>query len=272
MVIYIQWGDNGYLFGDTMTDTGDAVALLARRAELLRSLRDGSPTKRELAAAQSVSRSTVDRAVRDLEAAGLVEREDGVSLTLQGRLAFDVYEQLTETLDALDDASGVLDPLPPDATLDGALLRGASVARPDPVAPQRPYLAYQSALEGATAVRGFAPAVLDENVPRFRERIVEDEVPVDLTVAPAALDELVSTHSDAVETCLDTGRLTLRRADETLDYGLVLAERPDATVVCALVYDDRGLAGVLRNDERRAVRWAEDVYERLRADAEPLRR
>ncbi len=251
-------------------DTGDAVALLDRRAELLRSLRDDARTKQELAAAQSVSRSTVDRAVRDLEAAGFVARDGGVSLTPQGRVAFDAYEQFIATLNALDDASDVLDPLPADEPLDGALLRDANVVRPDPVAPQRPYLAYQSVLEDATAVRGFVPAVLDENVPRFRERIVDDEVPVDLTVAPAALDELVSTHADAVGACLDTGRLTLRRANETLDYALVLVEQPDSTVVCALVYDDRGLAGVLRNDGRRAVRWAEDVYERLRADAEPL--
>lgn len=255
-----------------MTDTGDAVAMLARRAELLRSLRDRARTKQELAVAQSVSRSTVDRAVRDLEAAGFVAREDGVSITLQGRIALDAYERFAETLDALDAASDVLDALPANEPIDGTLLRGTSVVRPDPIAPQRPYLAYQSVLEEASAVRGFAPAVLDENVPRFRARIVEDEVAVDLTVAPAALDELVSSHADAVGEALDTGRLTLRRANEILDYGLVLADQPDRTVVCVLVYGDRGLAGVLRNDEQHAVRWAERVYERLRDDADPLRR
>lgn len=253
-----------------MTGADDVVALLARRAELLRSLRAGPRAKQDLAAAQSVSRSTVDRAVRTLEAHGFVARDESVSLTLRGRLALDAYDEFVDLLDALDTASDLLDVLPADATIDGALLHGADVVQSDPIAPQRPYLAYQSAVEDATAVRGFAPAVLDENVPQFRDRIVDGGAPVDLTVAPAALDELVSSHADTVEEALDTGRLTLREATTVLDYGLVLVEQPERTVVCALVFDDHGLAGVVENDERHAVEWADDVYERIRADAELL--
>ncbi|CQH53506.1 HTH domain protein [Halobacterium hubeiense] len=254
-----------------MTPADDSVAVLARRAELLRSLRDGAQSKPDLVGALSASRSTVDRAVRTLEGDGFVERDGGVSLTLRGRLALDAYEEFAATLDALDAASELLDVLPADARLDGALLRGADVVLSDPVAPQRPYVAYQSVLEDATAVRGFAPAVLDGNVVRFRDRIVEAETPVDLTVAPAALAELVSSHADVVEEALATGRLTLREASTVLDYGLVLAEQPARTVVCALVFDDHGIAGVVRNDEPRAVEWAEGVYEEIRADADLLR-
>ncbi|GAA0263766.1 helix-turn-helix transcriptional regulator [Halobacterium noricense] len=253
-----------------MTEADDAVALLAQRAELLRSLRDDPRGKQELAAAQSVSRSTVDRAVRTLEARGFVARDDAVSLTLRGRLALDAYDEFVDLLDALDAAGDLLDVLLADATIGGALLRGADVVQSNPIAPQRPYVAYQSIVEDATAIRGFAPVVLDENVAQFRDRIVDGEAPVDLTVAPAALDELVSSHADAVEESLDTGRLTLRKATTELDYGLVLAEQPERTVVCALVFDDHGLAGIVENDERHAVEWADSVYERIRAAAELL--
>ncbi|MCD2199196.1 helix-turn-helix domain-containing protein [Halobacterium sp. KA-4] len=253
-----------------MTEADNAVALLAQRAELLRPLRDGPRAKQDLAAAQSVSRSTVDRAVRTLEAHGFVARDDAVSLTLRGRLALDAYDDFVDLLDALDTAGDLLDVLPADATIDGALLRGADVVQSNPVAPQRPYVAYQSVVEEATAIRGFAPAVLDENVSQFRDRIVDGAAPVDLTVAPAALDELVSSHADAVEEALGTGRLTLREATTVLDYGLVLAEQPERTVVCALVFDDHGLAGVVENDERHAIEWAHSIYERIREDAELL--
>ena len=253
-----------------MTESDDAVALLAQRAELLRSLQDGPRAKQNLAATQSVSRSTVDRAVRTLEAHGFVARNDAVSLTLRGRLALDAYDEFVGQLDALDAAGELLDVLPADATIDGALLRGADVVQSNPIAPQRPYIAYQSVVENATAVRGFAPAVLDENVPQFRDRIVDGAAPVDLTVAPAALDELVSSHADAVEEALDTGRLTLREATTVLEYGLVLVEQPERTVVCVLVFDDHGLAGVVENDERHAIEWADDVYEQICEDAELL--
>lgn len=253
-----------------MTGAEDVVALLARRAELLRSLQDGPRAKQDLAAAQSVSRSTVDRAVRALEAHGFVARDDDVSLTLRGRLALDAFDEFVDLLDALDAADELLDVLPADATIDGALLRGTDVVQANPIAPQRPYLAYQSVVGDATAIRGFVAAVLDENVPEFRDRIVDGRAPVDLTVAPAALDELLSSHADAVEDALDTGRLTLREATTVLDYGLVLVEQPERTVVCALVFDDHGLAGVVENDGPHAVEWADDVYERIREDAELL--
>jgi len=52
----------------------EVVELLARRATLLRLLRERPRLKRELAEELSVSRSTVDRAVRNLEATDYVAR------------------------------------------------------------------------------------------------------------------------------------------------------------------------------------------------------
>lgn len=254
-----------------MGETGVAtVELLARRTELLRALSDRSRTKRDLVDTQSASRSTVDRAVRQLETRGFVEQGDAISLTLQGRLALDAYERLVETLAEVDAAYGVLEALSAEAAVDSVLLRGADVVGPEPVTPQRPYLAYQQLVQDATAIRGFAPAVLGDNVSTFRDRIVEDEVPVDLTVAPDALDELVTSHADAVENALATGRLTLRRARTTLEYGLMLVDKPECTVVCAIAVDGRGITGIVKNDAPDAVRWAEGVYDRVRSDAEPL--
>ncbi|MFB6270686.1 MAG: helix-turn-helix transcriptional regulator [Halobacterium sp.] len=250
--------------------SADVLEELARRSELLRALRAGPQPKRDLVESLSLSRSTVDRAVRDLESRGFVERDDGVTLTLHGRLVLDAYDEFTDTLSAVDDAQVVLDPLPADATIDPVLLRGASVVGPDPVSPQRPFVAYQEHLRDAVGVRGFAPAVLEDNVPLFRERIVADGLDVDLTVSPDALDELLSAYADSIDEALASGHLTLRRATETLEYALMLVDQPEHTVVCALFYDERGLVGSLHNDAPDAVRWAEQVYERVRNAAEPL--
>jgi len=248
----------------------EVVELLARRVTLLRFLREEPRLKRDLADELSVSRSTVDRAVRNLEAHDFVARGESVSLTLEGRLALEAFERFTETVESLDDAAPVFEPLSADTRIDTALVQSANVVRSDSVSPQRPFVSYQELLEEATAVQGFSPAVLEENVRLFHDRIVEDGVSVDLTVAPDVLDELVSTHSDPVEAALDTGRLTLRRADPTVEYALMLVEQPERTVVCALVYGDRGLAGALHNDDPEAVRWARRVLDGVQADAETV--
>lgn len=254
-----------------MTDSAaDAIDVLVRRTDILGVLRRGPRSKRELVDEVSVSRSTVSRAVRALESFGFVDRDGEVTLTLQGRLALDAYEEFADAIDALDKAGGVLEALSAETTFDVRLLRGATVVQPGRVSPQRPYVSYQHLVEDAEAVRTFAPVVLEEDVPILRDRIVENGVDVDLTVAPDALEELVSGHADAVEAALDSGHLTVRRATETLAYGLVLVEQPERTVACALVYANNGIAGTIYNDSPDAVRWAEGVYERVRSEARPL--
>lgn len=244
--------------------------LLAQRADLLRAVRDEARPKPELAAALSVSRSTVDRAARDLEAHGLVERSGGVTLTLKGRLALDSYETFAARLRDLNAAETALETLPDDARVDRALFRDATVVEATPVAPQRATEAYRSLVADATRVRGYASALLDGNVQTFRDRIVGDGLDADLVLDPDVLDALVGTHGDAVGDALDTGRLTLREASDGLDYSLMLVEEQEQTHACALVYDDSGHVGLVRNDDPVAVEWAESVYEELRAVADPL--
>lgn len=253
-----------------MAEPAEAVELLARRADLLARLRGGPRTKPELADALPVSRSTVDRAVRELETHDLVERGDAVSLTLAGALALDAYEEFASQLDALGAADSLFAGLPADATVDPVLLRDATVVDPSRVAPQRGVERYRSLVTDADRVRGFVSAVLDTNVPTFRERIVEDGVPVELVLAPDALDVLVSTHGDAVADARATGNLALYRANSTLAYSLMLVDAGATTHVCALFYDDGGQVGLVLNGDPDAVDWAEGVYESLHADADPL--
>ena len=253
-----------------MGSPSTAVDVLARRSDLLRAVRERPRSKPALVDALSVSRSTVDRAVRELEAEGFVERSGGVSLTLQGRLALDSYETLSADLAGLDGAASALRTLPDDARVDTALFQNATVVEASPVAPQRATEAYRSLAVDATRIRGYASALLDSTVPTLRDRIVADRLEMELVLGPGVLDALVGGHGDAVADARDTGRLTLQAASEALSYSLMLVETPATTHACALFYDDSGHTGLVRNDAPEAVEWAEDVYADLRAAADAL--
>lgn len=253
-----------------MAPTPASVEALARRADLLCAVREQPRSKSALADVLKVSRSTVDRAVRELEAEGFVTRSGGVSLTLQGRLALANYERFAAQLRDLDAAETALHSLPDDARVDRALFRDATVVEAAPVAPQRASEAYRSLVADATRVRGYASALLDGNVETFRERIVEDGADVELVLDPDVLDALVGSHGGAVAASRNTGRLTMLEASEGLAYSLMLVETPETTHACALFYDDSGHTGLVRNDAQEAVAWAEGVYEDVRAAAEPL--
>lgn len=252
-------------------DVAETVELLARRAGLLHSLRSEAQSKRDLVDALSVSRSTVDRAVRNLEARGLVERRDGtVGISLKGRLAFAAFESLATDVQSLDAAGTVLEPLDSTATMDVSLLRNAEVVQADSVTPHRPIVTLRDHLEGASEVRGFTTGVLPSHVDAYREQIVDHGMSVEFVVTEDVLEELVTSHRDTLEELLDTGRLDVWCADHVLEYSLFVVETADRTVVCAVVYDDRGVFGVVENDDEQAVRWATGLFEELREDADQI--
>lgn len=252
-------------------EVADTVELLARRAGLLRALRSESQSKRGLVDALSVSRSTVDRAVRNLEARGFVNRDEGtVTISLRGRLALDAYESFATEVAGLENTGGVLEPLDPTTHMDVSLLQNADVVQPQPVAPNQPVTALRDHLQGASRVRGFAAGVLPSHVDEYYERIVEHGASVELVISEDVLEEVVASYGAAFEEALETGRFHVWLTDRELQYSLLVVEKPQQTVVCALVYADRGVFGVLENEDDRAEEWAIGVFEELREAADPM--
>ncbi|MCF2165744.1 ArsR family transcriptional regulator [Halobacterium salinarum] len=256
---------------ETMPAPDSLFQLLAQRADLMRAVRDATTTtKPELADTLPVSRSTVDRAVRELEAHTLLERAGQVSLTLKGRLALRSYESFAADIDGLDAADAALATVPADARMDTVLFRDATVVNATSVAPQRATEAYRSLLADATRIEGYASAVLDSVVSTLRERIRAGELQVSLVLHPDVLDALVATHGDSVTDALRTDALTLREATTTLPYSLFTLDTTATTYACGLFYDDTGHTSLVHTDDAQAVAWADRVTADLRADATTL--
>jgi predicted transcriptional regulator len=246
----------------------ETVELLTRRAELLRTLASSPMPKRDLVEALPSSRSTVDRAVRNLEAKDLVQRNETISLTLHGRLAIDAYDEFVGYVGDMEATRPILASLPRDAAVDRRLLEGATFVSPDRLTPQRHARAFLDEIEAATEIRGFSTAFVPKYVDVLHERIVDEGLTVELALSTDLLDELLSSAPDRIDEALATGRLTFLEASETLEYSLFVLEQLERTLVTALVYDDQGRSGVVFNDSPAAVAWAEQLYEELRTAAD----
>jgi len=99
-------------------------------ARLPRTARRGALRKHELVDELDHSRSTVNRAIDELEAAGLVAGEtDGYRTTLTGRLLAQSYRRFLTVAADVDAASETLAPLGPDIALSPAALRDADTYR-----------------------------------------------------------------------------------------------------------------------------------------------
>ncbi|WP_121820295.1 helix-turn-helix transcriptional regulator [Halostella salina] len=249
-------------------DREDAMALvrtLCNRHDFLVALRAGPCEKRSLVDDLDVSRSTVDRALRELWSAGLAEETDrGYRLTAVGRLAASIADSLFAATRDLQTATDVLSPLPPDAPLDLRLLRGATVDdrnRRDSLGAVESVLRDASRLYGLSTVISRARIVdlVDDAV---RERGATAEFVFDATLAER-LREILGDRASAM---VDRGFRPL--TVDSVPFGMVLGRTDEGWKTRVVTYDDGGdLRGVVSNDRPAAAAWAWDVFRSYRSHA-----
>ena len=239
------------------TDPERTIETMSRRADLLRVLQSGPRSKRALVSELPISRSTIDRGVRELESAGLVTRDSGtVRLTFAGRLTLSAYEAFHEELAGLRRAGDVLGAIPEDASMDPAVFKEADIVRSEPHAPHQPVQALKDLLRGAERIRGVASAVLPEYVTLYSRQIIDKGSEVELVVSEPVLETLVGTYGESLDASLATGRLDLYSVAGTPPFSTIIAERVEPEVA-VVVYGDSGVAGLIHNPAPDAVRWGE---------------
>ncbi|MFC6716634.1 hypothetical protein ACFQGT_01985 [Natrialbaceae archaeon GCM10025810] len=145
------------------------VEPLSHRRDLLERLLEGPATKPVLVDDLDCFRSTVDRAVRELEDLGFVAREGGTHrITAAGRLAVDQYRDCVGALESVEAATDLLAYVPPDAPLSLSMLEGARTWTPQPHAPNEAFEEIEHRLPDADRLRGCVAA---ERIPTLRTRL-----------------------------------------------------------------------------------------------------
>ncbi|WP_255196106.1 helix-turn-helix transcriptional regulator [Halorarius litoreus] len=249
------------------------LPLFSRREPLISLLREGAHSKPELVRSLDISRSTVDRCIRELESAELGERTDGgFRLTLAGRLLFDEYEQFRERVDGVFETIPLLSVLSLETDIDAAALRGAEVTLTDRTAPYRPAESYLDHAQEAQRVDHLMTALGPNYVDGLRSTVLDDGVEVRLAASQSVTKRLVGRYSDVLDELFATGRLLLRQLESHPGYSLGLVTVDDTTSLHYLVYTDDGLRGRIETSHPEAVEVARQQFERYWRDGMPVDR
>ncbi|WP_256301253.1 tetratricopeptide repeat protein [Haloarchaeobius salinus] len=245
-------------------DVASAVELLDRRRQVLGHLGGDGQHVRDLCDELDVSRSTVNRALRELEDAGWVERaDDGYVRTTTGSLALQKYRDQVTALDAVQTHADALSPLPGDTLLDPAVLADATVETVADADPFELVGRLRSAFEDANAVRGAWPAVTDDRTVSALATLADDRGAVALGV-----DETVHATMRSVAPTVFGQTGTEHCRVETSDdvparLGVFLVDGPDDRRVLVTIYDGAGtihaVADVPANDAVSS--WATSVFD-----------
>lgn len=253
------------------SDLHDTIRTVVKRADTLARLARGPAGKRDLRDDLGVSRSTVYKAVRELEEQGLVEQTgDQVRLTLVGRLLYEQYRSFVEPVGAVRAHEALLTVLPSEAPVTAELLVDADSVLADRPAPSEPIDVVEDVIRSADSAVGLAPVALQRFDDLFVEQRRAGDLTFDMVLEREVVDYLSEDDPEEFETFLSTDGFRYWETTEPLPFGLVVTEGEPA-VVAVVVYDDEGRpVGTIRNDTPAAVDWGWDVFESYRESATRL--
>lgn len=255
--------------GDPQHSPDAILELLTTRSELLVILDSDAYEKRELVEILDLSRSTIDRALRDLETAALVQQTNGrYRTTFYGRALQAVYDSFLESLEQVLRAKSLLELLPPNIAFDFALLWDAELCIAEEPALHVPATRLRALLEEATHFKGLAYAHTSSTAQDvIREQIIRGETTAEIVFRREMYQYLANTYPEFMQSLVSTEQFTGFQTDG-IPFGLFLFEIQDSKHVCLVVYRaDQTLKGILVNDDPAAVRWGEEVYEQYQANA-----
>lgn len=208
-------------------DRDEPLDTVLRRATLLGVLVDGPVDKRSLVDALDVSRSTVDRAVRELESLGLVTRERGQFVaTLAGRLVHRAVEEYRDRTGAVLRASDLLVHLDPDCGIDARLLDGASLYAAEGPAPYRSAERLEDLFEDAGRVHAFVRAITDARSSHVVREAVLAGTTYEAIYAADVAEFVRETHAEDRREMVASNNYWAFETDE-LPFGLFIAYETD---------------------------------------------
>lgn len=237
----------------------DEIPVVARRVEFLERLQAAPAHKPDLVEALDHSRSTVDRAVNELETAGLIARRtEGYVTTQAGRLAADRYRAFLADERRILAARDVLEAVPPEYEVPMSLVTNATDA--STTGPYRLFEHLAERLRTADRYRTVLPRFSDSRLLRLcHARAVRDGTPVTIHTTADELSRLREEFPYVVSELADSPAFTARTGDVPR-MGLVLADDGDRELTL-VGYEGDDIAGFLHTDDPDAVEWATGVYE-----------
>ncbi|WP_335999612.1 helix-turn-helix transcriptional regulator [Halorientalis halophila] len=232
---------------------GDVLHLFSKRREVFECLCDEQFDKQAVQKRIDASRPTVDRAFRELEAAGILDSTGtAYDLTNFGALCCAEFERVTGTLGTLTAMADLLAHLPREADFDLRMLEGAAVHYAEDHAPHEPLMEVLDVAVAASEIAGYSSVITPHYVDAFHSLLVEEGTPARLVFSEGVVETGMENYPERFGEIVDAPNATVYETEHDYTYGAIVGDGR----VAVPVGDDRDrLLGVVTNDTVDAVAW-----------------
>lgn len=248
------------LGGERHEDIGSLAGVLRKRSSLLELLADAPRNQRDLRDELGVSRSTVYKALQELESAGLVaERGSDYALTGFGRLAWQRHDEYIARLHRLDVGRQLIETFPEDRPIPPSVFERGRIIVPGRHAPERPFDRLTEVGTRADRIRVASPSGMPRFLTSLHENVEADEQTATVVVEADAASRLRSEYEQFAAATAADG-LELRRVDGEIPFAVVLFDDDE---IGLFGYDAGVLIGAVFTSDADALRWGERAFERF---------
>ena len=245
--------------------------VLSKRKQFLSLLTDEVLTKTEIESQVDYCRSTINYAIRDLEAVDFVERtSDGFRATATGQIAEATFRRYEECVRAICASTTGLETLPPSKTLPPVIFDGAVVVQPGPKRPDRPSCRLAELIRSASTVRGCTPLIITRAIETYCDKLSSSNFDLELVVETEVLAHLLGSYSDELGAVVASKRSRIHESSVSLPFGVMLANDGTDRVAVFTLSGTDGVKRLIVNDNSGSITFAKDYFRYHRARATTL--
>ncbi|RKD89093.1 helix-turn-helix transcriptional regulator [Halopiger aswanensis] len=255
-----------------MGDVSDVIDTIRKRSDVLAELAEEPLQPRELVDRLAVSRSTVTRALGDLEDADLVAKRDGRYVATRfGEIAIERFERYSTEIETLVSIKPLTQAFPTADPPPIELLEGADIVLQRHDGAFRPLEIVEETFRTASgAAIAYFPTVVNPNLPRVWERTAgESDTDLTIILEGETYDCLRTRYEDELTAIASQSDAALYVGDGP-SFGLVCIDAGDQFTVLVVIYAAGGVEGVIVNRSAELHEWVRGLFDRIRTDADPV--
>lgn len=225
--------------------------------------------KSELEDEVDCSRSTLDRALRELAEADFIRYENGVwTPTLLGRCSYKIRESYLDRLKGFAEVSSVLNELPFDSPLNCVFLAGSNVYEAGSSMPDAVLRVLLDSVEAATEVYIATPVLIAGFTEKLYNRMARGgEYSLEIVLPRHLFEQIHTAFPTFANKLSDDSHVNLYRTSIPFTYGLWMIDSSEAGIIA---FTEQGIRGIAVNETEDAIEGARNQYKRVKRDAEQI--
>ena len=254
------------------SETAEFIGVLLKRRDFLEALFENPQSKRSLEDSLDTSRSTVNRAVRELAAVDLIEQTSTNSycVTEFGQLIYNQWKSTETIVDSLRTSDALKSSLPTGEHGEAVAFCNAEITVPSHHDTDRPQRRFLECLQQADRFKGILPKITSCHVELLSHRSSVGPYETELVTVPGVIDVLSTTYNQRFGKICRADTFDLYVSNEHFPFGLMLFDSQERCQLGLILYDMSGISGFVANSDTTAIGWGNQWYERHRKRAKRI--